>query len=53
MSDEDIAQTERVGRKCGIAPGGTFEVSVPVEFHLPKRSPSGIDIEEIALLIEG
>ena len=53
MSDKDIAQTERIGCECGIAPGRTFELSMPVEFYLPKRSASGIDIEEIALLIEG
>ena len=53
MSDKDIAETQRVCRECGIAAGRTLEVSMPIEFNLPKRSPSGVDIEKIALLIEG
>ena len=53
MSDKDIAETQRVCRECGIAADRTLEVSMPIEFNLPKRSPSSIDIEKIALLIEG
>ena len=53
MSDEDVAEAERVGSECGVTAGRAFEISMPVEFYLPKCSPSGIDIEEIALLIEG
>ena len=52
MSDNDIAQAQRVSRKCGVASDRTFEVSLAIEFHLPERSPSGIDIEKIALVIE-
>ena len=53
MSDKDIAETQRVCRECGIAAGRTLEVSMLIEFNLPKRSPGGIDIKEIALFIEG
>ena len=53
MSDKDIAEAERVRRECGVTACRTLEISILVEFYLPKRSPSGIDIEEIALPIEG
>ena len=35
MSDEDIAEAERVGGECGVTAGRTFEISIPVEFYLP------------------
>jgi hypothetical protein len=53
MRDEDIAEAQRVSRECGIAAGATFEVSAPVELYFSRCSPSGIDIEKIALLVEG
>jgi hypothetical protein len=52
MSDKDIAEAQRVSGKCLVASGRTFKISLSIEFDLPKRSPSGIYIEEIALLIE-
>src|SRR5262249_35113266 len=53
MSDEDVTEAERVGCKCGVTPGRTFEVSILVEFYLPQCSASGIDIKEITIPIEG
>ena len=35
MSDEDVAEAERVGCECGVTPGRTLEISIPVEFYLP------------------
>ena len=35
MSDEDIAEAERVGCECGITPGRTLEIPIQVEFYLP------------------
>ena len=35
MSDEDIAEAQRVVCECGVTACRTFEVSIPVEFYLP------------------
>ena len=53
MSDKNIAEAQRICRECGIAARWTLEASIVVELYFPQRSPSGIYIEEIALLIEG
>src|SRR6478672_3892850 len=45
MSDKDIAEIQRVSCKCGVTPRRTPEISLPVEFDLPKRPAGGIYIE--------
>ena len=52
MSYEDVIEAQRVSTECHVAPGRAIEISVQVEFYLPKRAPSSIDIEEVAVMYQ-
>lgn len=53
VSHQDIAQAERVIRKCTIAAGRAFEIAAGVEFHPPYRPASGIDYKHrVAVMVK-
>jgi len=53
MSDEDVAQAERVVGECSVAVSRTLENSLPIELNFPKCTARSIDDQHLSLMIEG